>query len=336
MGSGFQSIMQLLKTSQSDGYAKIRIENKDDLWHLKDFIQKEDRVRALTQRTKLDGRDKKTCTLTLKVEKTEYTENRLRVTGEITEGTDDIELGYHTFNLEEDSEFEIQTEFTESRWERLQEMEDKRSYQVLFCLVEKGSADFFLVEESGISDLSKIEETIPGKMYSDQESGEDFHKQVAAVLKRSEDVDNLILCGPGFQKRKVHDLLDEELKEKTFVQNTSVTGKTGLHEAFKLGALDKVVEKSRIGEESAAVEEFLEVLQKDGDFSYGEPVEECAEMGAVETLLITAEKNRENPKISKMVERQGGETQIVHVDHEAGEKLDKLGGLAAILRYPVQ
>ena len=325
--------MKLLKTDRNDGYAKVRIENKDDLWHLKDFIRKGDKVRTLTQRTKLDGRDKKTCTLTLRAEKTEYTEERLRVTGEITQGRDDIELGYHTFNLEPDNEFEIWTELTEDRWKRLQEMEDKRSYQVLFCLVEKGSSDFFLVEESGIKDLSKIEENIPGKMYADQDSGEDFHKQVKAVLERSSDVDDIILCGPGFQKNKIYNLLSEELKQKTFLQDTSLTGKTGLHEAFKRGALDKVVEKSRIGEESAAVEEFLNELREDNPTSYGEPVKEIIDLGAVEKLLITAQKNREEPELSRKVEQQGGETQIVHTDHEAGKKLEKLGGIAAILRY---
>jgi len=325
--------MKLLKTDRNDGYAKVRIENKDDLWHLKDFIRKGDKVRTLTQRTKLDGRDKKTCTLTLRAEKTEYTEERLRVTGEITQGHDDIELGYHTFNLEPDNEFEIWTELTEDRWKRLQEMEDKRSYQVLFCLVEKGSSDFFLVEESGIKDLSKIEENIPGKMYADQDSGEDFHKQVKAVLERSSDVDDIILCGPGFQKNKIYNLLSEELKQKTFLQDTSLTGKTGLHEAFKRGALDKVVEKSRIGEESAAVEEFLNELREDNPTSYGEPVKEVIKLGAVEKLLITAQKHREEPELSREVEQQGGETQIVHTDHEAGQKLEKLGGIAAILRY---
>ncbi len=328
--------MKLLKTDRNDGYACIRIENKDDLWHLKDFIQEGDHVRTLTQRTKLDGREKKTCRLTLKAEKTEYTEERLRVTGEITEGHEDVELGYHTFNLEPDNEFEIQTEFTEERWNRLQEMEDKRSYQVLFCLVEKGGADFFLVEESGIKDLSKIEENIPGKMYKDQVSGEEFHKQVRAVLERSEDVDDIVLCGPGFQKNKVYDTLSEDLKSKTFVQNTSVTGKTGLHEAFKRGALDKVVENSRIGEESEAVDRFLDALREEDKASYGEPVKQLADLGAVKKLLITAEKHRKEPGISRTVEQQGGETQIVHTDHEAGEKLEKLGGLAAILRYSPQ
>lgn len=326
--------MKILKTNRSEGYAKIRIENTDDLWHLKEFITLGSKVKTLTQRTKLDGREKKTVTLELETEKTEYREDRLRVTGEITKGAEDIELGYHTFNLEPETEFEIWKDFSDTEWEKLQELEEKRSYQVLFCLVEKGSADFFMVEESGIKDLSKVNQNIPGKMYSDQKTGKDFYTEVKNVLDRSgRDVDNIILAGPGMQKNKVYNQLSKELKKKTFQQDISVTGKTGLHEAIKRGALKKVVENARIGEEAQAVEEFFGELEKDGNVDYGEAVEELAEMGAVEKLLITQEKNRENPEIIEDVEQQGGEVQIVHTDHESGERLDQFGGIAAILRY---
>lgn len=326
--------MKLLKTNRSEGYAKILIENADDLWHLKEFITPGSRLKAMTQRTKLDGREKKTVTLELEAEKIEYREDRLRVTGEITKGAEDIELGYHTFNLEPEMEFEIWKDFTDTEWQKLQELEEKRSYQVLFCLVEKGSADFFMVEESGIKDLSKIDQNIPGKMYSDQKTGKDFYSEVQTVLERSgEDVDNIILAGPGMQKNKVYNQLSDDLKQKTFQQDISVTGKTGLHEAIKRGALKKVVEDARIGEEAQAVEEFLEELEKDGNVDYGDAVEELAEMGAVEKLLITQEKNREKPEILENVEQQGGEVQIVHTDHESGKRLDQFGGIAAILRY---
>jgi protein pelota len=326
--------MKILKTNRSEGYAKIRIENKDDLWHLKEFITPGSKVKTLTQRTKLDGREKKTVTLELETEKTEYREDRLRVTGEITKGAEDIELGYHTFNLEPETEFEIWKDFSDTEWEKLQELEEKRSYQVLFCLVEKGSADFFMVQESGIKDLSKVNQNIPGKMYSDQKTGKDFYTEVKNVLDRSgRDIDNIILAGPGMQKNKVYNQLSEELKKKTFQQDISVTGKTGLHEAIKRGALKKVVENARIGEEAQAVEEFFGELEKDGNVDYGEAVEELAEMGAVEKLLITQKKNRENPEIIEDVEQQGGEVQIVHTDHESGERLDQFGGIAAILRY---
>lgn len=326
--------MKLLQTDKSSGYLKVRIENDDDLWRLKDFIQKGDEVRAFTQRTKLDGREKKSCSLTLRAEKTEYTGDRLRVTGEITEGAEDIELGYHTFNLEEGKEFELWRDFTEADWEKLHEWEEKRSYKVLFCLVEKGSADFFVVEESGIRDLSKVEQNIPGKMYPDQKSGEDFHKKVRSVLQRSaEKMDSIILAGPGNQKKKVYNHINQETKENTFLQDTSVTGETGLQEAIKRGALEKVVEKSRISEETSSVEKLLERLEKDGGASYGEPVIQLVEKGAVEKLLITPEKNREHPELKKQVEQQGGETVLIHTDHEAGERLENFGGIAALLRY---
>ena len=326
--------MKLLNTDRREGYARIKIENEDDLWHLKDFIQPGDRLRALTQRTKLEGREKKTLKLTLEAEKIEYQESRLRVTGEITEGAEDIELGYHTFNLEPEIEFDIWRDFTDEEFNKLEEMEEKRSYKVLFCLVEKGNADLYMVEESGIKDLSKVEENIPGKMYADQKGGDEFYNQIKTVIERSaRNVDNVILAGPGNEKNKVKNFLSEETAEKVFLQDTSVTGETGLREAIKRGALKKVVESSRIGDETEAMEELLEELRKDGLASYGEPVKDLAEKGAVKKLLITPEKNRENPELSKKVEQQGGESIIVHTDHESGQRLENFGGIAALLRY---
>ena len=329
--------MKLLKTDRGEGYAKIRIENEDDLWYLKDIIAKGDEVKAFTQRTKLDGREKKACTLTLEVEKTEYQENRLRVTGEILEGAEDIELGFHTFNLKPEQEFEIWKEFTQEEWARLEEAEEKRSYKVFFALVEKGGADFYVVEESGIKDLSNVEENIPGKMYSSDKDSDKFYDQVKQVIERSAgDMDYIILCGPGNQKNKVKNQLSDEVLEKTMLQDTSVTGRTGLHEAIKRGALKKVVESSRISEESEVIEEFLERLNEDERVSYGEkPVRDVIDQGAVEKLIITAEKHRRNPELARKVEQMGGEVSIVHADHEAGERLENFGSIGALLRYEV-
>ena len=326
--------MKLLKTDRNDGYAKIKLENEDDLWHLKDFITKGDRLRTRTQRTSLEGREKKSVVVTIEAEKTEYRGDRLRVTGEIVKGAEDIELGYHTFNLDPGTEFELQKDMTPDEWERLQEMEDRRSYKVLFVLVEKGESDLYVVEESGIKDLSKVDANIPGKMYGDQKSDEEFYKELVSVIERSaSDVDNVVLCGPGFHKERVAKMLDDETSGKTLVQDTSVTGRTGLHEAIKRGALKKVVQESRISDEAEAVEEFLDKLREDENVGYGEEVEELADVGAVKKLIITQEKHRENPDIAKTVQQQGGEVQKVHTDHESGERLDNFGGMAAILRY---
>ena len=326
--------MEILKSSKEDGYARLQIENEDDLWYLKDLIKSGDRLKTRTQRTKLDGREKKTCTLTIEAEKIEYQENRLRVTGEIKKSAEDIEMGYHTFNLEPGKEFELWKKFSDEEWDLLQEAENHESYSVLFCLVQKGEADFFIVEESGIKDLSRIDQNIPGKLYSDQDTGESFYSQVQQVLSRtSDDVDYIILGGPGFEKNKVKNLLKDKILEKIFMQDTSVIGETGLNEAIKRGALDKVVKDSRISGESEKVEKFLERIREERNVSYGDEVDELVEQGAVEELILTTEKYREKPGLAEKTEQMGGSVSVVHTDHEAGKRLENFGGKAALLRY---
>lgn len=327
--------MDILRSDRDEGYVKIGIESRDDLWYLKDIIKGGERLRKRTRRTKLDGREKKSCILTVEAEKTEYQEDRLRVTGEIKKGDEDVEMGYHTFNLEDGDEVEIRKDFTEGEWEKLQEAESHRQYQVLFCLVEKGEVDFYVVRETGIEDLSSIEVNIPGKLYSDQESGEDFYSQVQEYIQRAApEFDYIVLAGPGHEKNKVKNSLSEGILEKVFMQDTSVTGKTGLNEAIKRGALEKVIENSRISEETRIFREFTEKLRGGEEAAYGaEKVYELARQGAIEKLLVTSEMNRERPEIAEKVEQMGGESKVMHTDHEAGERLEELGGIAAILRY---
>lgn len=332
--------MKLLNTDKQQGYVKIKVESKDDLWFLKDFILPRDKVRKFTQRTKLDGREKKSLKLTIDVEKIGYQEGeRLRLTGEITKGSDDIELGYHTLNVKKDEEIELWREnFTEREWEELYEREKKESYKVLIVLIEKENADFYMVEESGITNLAKIDSQISGKMYEgSKNSKEEFYKEIASVVERysKREVQNIVLAGPGFHKEKVNEIVDnKELKSKIFSQDTSVTGRTGLNEAIKRGALKQVVESSRIDEESEVIEEFFEKLRKDGKATYGkEQVENLINQGAVEKLIITQEKYREETDLAKKVEQMGGETQIIHTDHEQGQRLENFSGIAAFLRY---
>ncbi len=326
--------MKILKSDKKEGYVNLEVENKDDLWYLKDIIKEGDELKAQTMRTMLDGREKKKVTLKLEAEKIKSQESRLRVTGEIKEGAENIEMGYHTFNLEPGMKFKMWKNFTEEEWDLLQEAENHESYQVLFCLVQKGEADFYMVEESGISDLSKVDQSIPGKLYSDQETGESFYREVKNVISRSiEEVDYLVLCGPGFEKDKVKNLLSDQELEKTFVQDTSVTGRTGLNEAIKRGALDKVTKDSRISQESEVVEKFLEKVREGDKAEYGDRVDELVGQGAVERLLLTSEKYRENLDLAEETEQMGGDVEVVHTDHEAGERLENLGGKAAILRY---
>lgn len=323
--------MELITKSQKEGYVKLKVESSDDLWYLNQIIGKGDSVKTRTMRTMLDGREKKSVVLKIRVEKTELQEDRLRITGEITEGAENIELGYHTFNVEEDDELDLWKDFSDSDWSTLEKAERSESYNVLFCILEEGQADFYEVRESGIKDLSRLSENIPGKMYADQKSPDFIGKTVSAINRTRDRYDAVVVAGPGFFKNKVYNQFDDT--EKLFLKDTSVTGKTGLHESIKRGALKDVVESSRIDEETMLMQEFFDKMERDGAISYGEPVKKLAKQGAVKKLMIIPEKFREEQKLVETVEQTGGEVKRIHPDHEPGQRLENLGGVAAFLRY---
>lgn len=327
----YSLFMDIIRKSRSEGYMKLKVENSDDLWYLNQVVGKGDEVRTRTMRTMLDKREKKSVVLRIRVEKTELQEDRLRITGEIIEGAENIELGYHTFNVEEDDEIDLWKDFSDSDWDTLEKAESSQSYNVLFCIIEEGIADFYEVRESGIKDVSRLSENIPGKMYEDQDSPNFVGKVVSAIERTRDRFDAVVIAGPGFFKNKVYNQFEDT--EKLFLKDTSVTGKTGLHESIKRGALKDVVESSRIDEETELMEEFFNKMEQDGAISYGEPVGDLAEQGAVKTLIVTPKKFREEQELIKKVEHSGGEVKKIHSDHEPGQRLEKLGGIAAFLRY---
>jgi protein pelota len=79
--------------------------------------------------------------------------------------------------------------------------------------------------------------------------------------------------------------------------------------------------------------------------SYGiKETKNAAEAGAIKTLLITdkfIQKKREENKykgieeIMKQIDNTKGDIFIISSEHEAGKKLDGLGGIGAILRYKI-
>ncbi len=218
----------------------------------------------------------------------------------------------------------------------MHDLEDRESYEVVFALIESGSVEFFKVRESGVEEISSVTENVPGKMY-ESEGPEKFRKKAADAIEKaaSKDVNAVVLAGPGFEKDRVNDLLSEETDSRIMVQDTSLTGRRGLQEAINRGALERVVERSRVSDESKAVNEFLERLRDDDRVEYGDATRKAAETGAVDKLILTVEARRENPDLVEEVEQKGGDVEVVHTDHELGERLENFGGRAALLRYDI-
>jgi protein pelota len=123
------------------------------------------------------------------------------------------------------------------------------------------------------------------------------------------------------------------------LHHTGQAGMAGIHELMKRGVAGKLLDDTRVAHETRLVEELFTEISKDGMFAYGEEsVANAVSAGAVRTLLVLDTKVRVQSveEMLRAVEAARGEFAIVSSMHEAGRRLESLGGVAALLRYKVE
>lgn len=339
--------MKILKKDLKHDKLVLKLETPDDLWNLEKILEKEDKVSAKTFRRKTIRRgdkeiraEKEKVWIKLEAEKIEFHKHtgQLRITGPIQEGSKDVSPGsYHTIVGEEGKVLTIEKE-----WKKWQIDEIKKSFikapKVLVCTMDDKNAYFYEIRER-IKPLAEISSKAGGKMYGEGGFKEYFGEIRAYLKNKYEDVDKIVLAGPGFIKKDFHKTIEsEEIKNKVMSANCSHVGKPGVQEVIKRRVIERVGKESRITEETKEVEKIMENLSKEtGKVAYGEAeVRKAVEMGAVQKILITKTKTREFEDLLKQTEEKGGNTLIVSEEHEAGEKLKNLGGIAALLRYRIK
>ncbi|WP_457742269.1 mRNA surveillance protein pelota [Thermococcus sp.] len=357
--------MQIIEEKPKEGIVKVKAETLDDLWHLYHVIDPGDVVYAKTLRKQAQRSDSLRAEkvevipvyLGVKAEKINFHKfaNQVRVTGPIVYASrEDVPLGkYHTITIEEGTVVTIQKpRWKEHHIERLKEaIEASKRAKVMIVVVDDGEADIALVREYGVEMVASIRRNLGGKRYNtDRESEEkrffhDLAKTMTELMER-ERIEKAIVAGPGFVKEDFHKFLREnypDLAKKVVIEDTSVTGRTGIYEVIKRGTVDRVYHENRVAKEIQLVEKVLEnIARNTGLATYGlREVEEAVNYGAVETLLVLDEllKGEHREKVEELMEAvrySRGEVVIVSSEHEGGEKLKALGGLAALLRFRVK
>jgi len=169
-----------------------------------------------------------------------------------------------------------------------------------------------------------------------------FLEDILNSLRTTEIGEALVVVGPGFTREAFVEFLkarDPALAAKVHVHGTAHAGMQGIQEALKAGVGAKVFGESRVGYETALVEKLLEALATDRPNAYGPAeVQEAADAGAIETLLVSDAVVR-NPgieEVMRIVESARGTVVLVSRHHEAGQKLEALGGIAALLRFAIK
>ncbi len=340
--------MRILKTALKKGIVKLQIDTEDDLWYLKTVVEAGDLIKAKTMRSLFLLRDgqrqkigKKPMILQIQLEKIEFQKHlfQLRLSGKIVEGPDETELSsYHTIEVKPGSILSI----TKKQWSRYQFQKLKKAEtkvpniliavmdydQITIAMLKKGTADII----SEFSNAHSIQE---------EDRLIEYYKKIATEIEKlSENVQNIIIAGPGFVKEHVSNIIkdrDESLYKKIKIDSTSSATKSGVIEILKRGMLEKIIKDSEVIKETKLIEEFFLHLKKDDGlviYKMNE-IEQAEVSGAILSLLVSEEKIRDQKidNIARNVENKNGEVFIISVSHEIGQQFNSFGGVGAVLRY---
>jgi protein pelota len=358
--------LRILKKNFKKGFVKVVPKTLDDLWHLYNIIYKGDLIHGRTTReVKMDAeysRPKKgkrvSVFLSIKVDDVVWDRslNRLRVHGQIHEAPEDIagRGSYHTLNVVVNKPITIiKKEWLKHQIDRL---ERARRYEVPpIILVSIDSEEYCIatIRQYGVDVQVESKARLPGKLEAEKRANalQGYLKDALNALKEiwRNTRCSIVIIGVGFIKNQFTKYLENEAPEIAQaiagVKNVNSSGVAGIQEALRSGILDAALKNIRVAEEAKMVEEVLARLGREKrDVTYGfEQVKKADLYGAVETLLVTdftirdasREKRLELESLMSQVEKRNGKVVVISVEHEAGQKLLALGGVAALLRFPV-
>ncbi|MBI2101541.1 mRNA surveillance protein pelota [Candidatus Woesearchaeota archaeon] len=350
--------MKLLHSNLKKGEVKVLTQNLDDLWYLSTIVEPKDIVQGKTLRKikaasgdeKSKEAAKKPVFIKLTVEKAEFSKyaSVLRISGIIKEAPEEVPLGsYHTFNVDENTAITI----TKENWlkyhlDRLKEACQEKKSALLICVHDREEAYFALFKKYGYEVLAHIHGDVQKKR-EESTKKENFYLTIIAKLKEYAErykIRQIILASPAFWKEDLmKEINDDELKQKIVPAACSSATKNGIDEVIKRPEVREALKQERTAKEINKVEELFAEIAKSNLAAYGiEETENASSIGAVKELLITdslIQKSRMESfygrieNMMKAVDKAKGEIEIISSEHEAGKKLDGLGGIAAILRF---
>jgi protein pelota len=352
--------MRLLNKDVREGFLHLRLDTLDDLWALRNLVQAGDEVTADTVRTAdlgagddrvREGKaEKRRMRLTVRAEQVEWHtfDDHLRVLGPITAGAQDHGR-HHTLVLRPDgSDVQVRKRGPLQGW-HLRLVDDAvratESPQVLLLAIDDAEAQFALLKSYGLQVLGSLPAGGQGKRHPGaEEAKRRFYGDTMASLKlfRVPPTMPLVVVGPGWWRDEFLEFVrgkEPGLAAAAASEGTSQGGRVGLQEALRRGVVERIAQGHRVHRETELVEELLARIAKgDGLAAYGPAeVREAVRAGAAETVLASDEEVRSgrHDTLLHEAEQARAHVHVLGTSHQAGEQLHRMGGLAALLRFPL-
>lgn len=347
--------MKIIFEDLQHGEIKLLPQTLDDIWHLSNIIQTGDTVKAMTFRTDEQTSDKirtkkstkKRMKLSIRVEEVKFHEfsDRLRIHGIIEEGPQD-KGSYHTFNVTADDKDPItivKTVWKSYELQRLKEaVQQTKQSLIVFVSLDEDTATIAVLRQSGIQWIADIDSHRSGKMYESVSTEKEYYAEILSMIQHTKPENApLIVVGPGFTKdhfMQYGRTTNPELFKQCFNAATGNAGMNGVQEAMKSGVVDHISKENRVLFETQLVEKLFVEIKKEGLAAYGEKeVAQALENGAVEHLLIsdTLIRSEQGDRLVNLAQSHQSTFTIINTIHDAGKKLDGIGGIAALLRFKI-
>ena len=352
--SSWEVVMRILKKSlvKLEGEITLLPESIDDLWHLRHLVEKGDLVFALTFRKVESASDKlrpekterKPMRLGIRVDSVEFHRfaNRLRISGTIESGQD---VGsHHTLSIEPLRDVSIIKRWRRDQIDRITKaIQESNRPEIAIATIESGEAHIGVLRQYGVEEVASIAQSA-GKLHESSQT--EFFAQIYNQLLNTAAQD-YIVAGPGFIKDdfvRFATQKDSSFPDRLIVENTTSVGISGFQEVLRRGAADRLIKDAHLVRETRLIDALLGEIAVNGKAAYGmAEVTKAHEWGAIETLLIgdeTLRGERERgtaiDELLTAVNNSNGHVVVFSTEFEPGKRLEKLGGIAALLRFKLQ
>lgn len=313
-------------------------------------------------------------TLTIRVTSIDFDSHagELHVSGRIANENKFVKVGaYHTLDLELHRNFTIEKN---DGWDSIalevvrEAVREDKEGTIPAVVMQEGIANICLITENQTILKQRVEVTIPKKRQgrsADHDKGlTRFYQTVFETLTRHVDITEprpLLLASPGFIAEGFKAFIIEHATKsanKAILSNKSnfiiIHSSSGhlhsLNEVLQSPAVLSKLQNTKYARETQIMDKFMEMLRlDDGRAWYGiAEVEKAIEKGAVgpgggvllvNNSLFRSQDVGTRKRFVGLVDRvrgDGGEARVFSSDHESGRRLEGLGGIAAILTFPLE
>ncbi|KAK5165749.1 Translation factor pelota [Saxophila tyrrhenica] len=332
-------------------------------------------VRKIIQESGSGSRsvDRVHTTLTIRVTKLDFDPqaSQLHVSGRVAEENKHVKLGsYHTLDLE------LQRNFTLEKnegWDSVaidtlkESINQDAKAQLWAVVMQEGLANICLITDHQTILRQRVETSLPKKRAGSSDhdkSVQRFYQTTYDSLLRQIDLSDpkpLLLASPGFTASSFQQFIKtqaasgankqlQQLLQKIIVAHSASAHLHSLSEVLASPAVTSKLSDTKFARETQLMDRFFELMRNDDARAWYGPKEceaavERAAVGKGGGVLLISNalfrsqeiKTRQRwVKLVDEVKEQGGEVRVLSSMHESGKRLEGLGGIAAILTYPIE